>query len=437
MPINKFCATLALVVFSVTAQAAQTIQHWETSNGARVYFIETPDLPMADVRVVFDAGSARDGDKGGLALMTHGLLDEGAGELNADQIAERLEGVGARIGASADRDQVALSLRSLTDPVLLNPALEVFTKVIVEPSFPVDAMARELKQALIGLRNKKQSPSEIADDLFQQALYGSHPYGQPSEGTEMTLPKLTRDDLVAFHQKHYVGKNAVVAIVGAVDKDQAAAIAEQVVGRLPAGEEPPALPEVAALTEAKQIVQSHPSTQTHILMGQPGVKRADPDYFALYVGNHILGGGGLVSRISDEIREKRGLSYSAYSYLVPMRQPGPYVLGLQTRNDATEEALKVLGDTLKQFVALGPTDAELTAAKQNITGGFPLRLAGNAKLVEYIAMVGFYRLSLNSMEIFPKRVNAVTREQVIDAFKRRVKPDAMATVIVGGSGAKQ
>lgn len=432
MPIKTYLAALVVVAFSGVAQATPTIQHWETGNGARVYFIEAQDLPMVDVRVVFDAGSARDGDKGGLAQLAHGLLDDGAGALDADQIAEQLEGVGASMGGKAERDQAALSLRSLTDPALLNPALAVFTQVIGQPSFPAEAMARELKQTLIGLRNKKQSPGDITDDLFQAAIYGDHPYGRPGEGTEFTLPKLTRDDLIAFHQRYYVGKNAVVAIVGAVDRAQAEAIAEQVVGKLPAGETAEALPEVAALAEAKELRQQHPSTQSHIMVGQPALKRADKDYFALYVGNHILGGSGLVSRISEEIREKRGLSYSAYSYFVPMRQPGPFVLGLQTRNESADEALTVLRNTLNDFYQHGPSDEELKAAKQNITGGFPLRIAGNGKLVEFLATLGFYRLALNSLEIFPQRINAVTRTQVADTFRRRIQPDKMVTVVVGG-----
>lgn len=435
MLIKKLIAGLMIGLVAGLVQAAPTIQHWQTTNGARVYYLPAPELPMLDVRVVFDAGSARDEGKGGLALMTHALLDQGAGDMDADQIAEQMEGVGAALSGSADRDMAVIGLRSLTDPALLTPALAVFSKVINAPGFPPDAFARVLKQTLIGLRNKKQSPGDISGDLFQSALYGSHPYALPEEGTEVSLPKLTRNDLVSFYQRYYVGKNAVVAIVGAVDRAQAEAIAEQVVGKMPAGEAAPALPEVVALNEARLLQQSHPSTQTHILQGQPGIKRNDPDYYPLYVGNHVLGGSGLVSRISDEIREKRGLSYSAYSYFAPMRQPGPFVLGLQTRNDATDEALKVLRETLANFVAKGPTDEEITAAKQNITGGFPLRLAGNSKLVEYISVIGFYQLALNSMEIFPQKVEAVTREQIISAFQRRIQPDKMVTVIVGG-GAK-
>jgi zinc protease len=168
-------------------------------------------------------------------------------------------------------------------------------------------------------------------------------------------------------------------------------------------------------------------------MGQPGVRRGDPDYFALYVGNQILGGGGLVSRISEEVREKRGLSYSAYSYFLPMRADGPFVLGLQTRNDSADEALKVLRQTLVDFRNDGPTGKELEAAKRNITGGFPLKIDSNSDILGYIAMIGFYKLPLDYLDTFNGKIEAVTAKQIRDAFQRRVDPDRMVTVTVGRS----
>jgi zinc protease len=161
--------------------------------------------------------------------------------------------------------------------------------------------------------------------------------------------------------------------------------------------------------------------------------RKDPDFFPLYVGNHILGGSGLVSQLYEEVREKRGLSYSVYSAFIPMQKKGPFILGLQTRNDQLEEALGVLRETLQRFHDQGPTDKELVAAKKNITGGFALRIDSNSKIIEYLAVIGFYGLPLDYLETFNDKVMAVTREQIRDAFQRRVHPDVMATVIVGGN----
>jgi zinc protease len=242
---------------------------------------------------------------------------------------------------------------------------------------------------------------------------------------------LSVKDLSAFYRRYYVARNATLVIVGDVSRQQAEQLADQLLDALPAGEPAPPLPKVTAPKAAKTQFIEHPSSQTHVLMGEPGVRRGDPDYFPLYVGNHVLGGSGLVSRISEEIREKRGLSYSASSYFIPMRQEGPYTLGFQTRTDKRDEALAVLRDTVKKFVAQGPTEKELTASKNNIIGGFPLAVASNSKITEYLAMIGFYNLPLDYLSTFTDNINAVTAAQIRDAFQRRVNVEDMVTVIVG------
>lgn len=428
--------SLLFLLLPLAAQAGPQIEQWQTQNGARVYFVAAPELPMVDVRVVFDAGSARDGGKPGLAALTSGLLDDGAktadGELNADQIAERFADLGAQFGTGADRDTASVSLRSLTKPELLQPALQAVAAILTQPGFPQAGFEREQSRVLTQLQAQEQSPGEIAGKAFFKAVYGEHPYATQALGNPDSIKQLTRDDLIAFHNSYYVARNAVVAIVGAVTRKEAEAIAETLAGKLPEGETAPALPKVADLKSAQTVQIPYSSAQTHILAGQPGISRNDPDYFPLVVGNHILGGNGLVARLAEEIREKRGLSYSTYSYFQPLREPGPYTLGLQTRNEQTGEALTVLRDTLKNYVERGPTAAELKAAKQNITGGFALRIDSNANLLDYLALIGFYQLPLDYLDSYNRKVEQVTLEQIRDAFKRRVKPEQMVTVIVGG-----
>lgn len=416
--------------------AAPVIQHWQTANGARVYFVPAPELPMVDVSVIFDAGGVRDEGKGGLSQLTSGLLEDGAGNLNADQIAEHFEGLGAQFAAHADGEMATASLRSLSKPEILKPALDVMALILRQPTFPQDSFERERKRMLISLRQQKESPEQIAALAFEKSVYGDHPYGAPPLGTEATVNALTRDDAVKYHSRYYVANNAIVAIVGALDRAQAQALAETLVGDLPQGEVPPPLPPVNDLEAANTVTIEHPSAQTHILVGQPGISRGDPDYFALYVGNHTLGGSGLVSRLSEEIREKRGLSYSVYSYFAPMRDRGPFTLGLQTRNEKAAEATQVVRDVLADFVAKGPTAKELHASKQNITGGFPLRIDTNKKILGYIGMIGFYNMPLNYLDTFIGRIEAVTLPQIQDAFKRRIQPDKMVTVTVGRTVAK-
>jgi len=427
-----FFISMTALLGGTAAFAGLQIQHWTTGNGARVYFVPAPELPMIDLRVTFDAGAARDGTDGGVALLTNALLSEGAGGLDANQISERFESVGARFSNSAHRDMATIGLRSLSDGQYLAPALETLTAIISQPEFPKDAFKRERSRMLIGLQQRKQSPGALADEAFYKAVYGAHPYaGQPS-GTEKTVKALTAEKLRAFYQQYYVGRNAVIAIVGDLDRSAAETLAERIIGKLPAGKPAAELPAVKDLAEAVEINIEHPSMQTHILLGAAGMKRGDPDYFPLYVGNHILGGSGLVARLSKEIREKRGLAYSSYSYFRPMRKKGPYTLGAQTRNASAGETLAVMRETLATFVTEGPSAEELEAAKKNITGGFPLRISSNKKIIDYIGMIGFYDLPLDYLDTFNAKVEAVTVADIKDAFQRRIHPDKMVIVTVGG-----
>ncbi|MCA1806039.1 MAG: insulinase family protein [Xanthomonadaceae bacterium] len=416
-----------------TTEVKTSIEHWTTANGARVYYVQAPELPMLDVRVVFDAGSARDGEQPGVALLTNALLGQGAGERDADAIAAGLEGLGAQMGSGAERDMAWLTLRSLTDPALLDPALDLFGQVLTQPRFAQADVERERQRMLVGLQYQEQRPGDVAERAFFDALYGDHPYASPKDGTAESVRRLRATDLRAFYERHYVARNTVIAVVGNVDRVRAEHLVDQLTAGLAPGEPAQALPQVADL-EAPIVERVRMSaSQSHVLMGVPGTSRTDPDYFTLYVGNHVLGGSGLVSRISEEVREKRGLSYSAYSYFLPMARRGPFQLGLQTRNEQVDEALQVLRDTLVNFREEGPTQAELIAAKRNITGGFPLRIDSNRKIVEYIAMIGFYGLPLDYLDRFNERVEAVTVEQIREAFQRRVDPERMVTVVVGGA----
>jgi zinc protease len=411
--------------------AAPEIQEWKTSGGARVLFIAADALPMVDVQVVFDAGSARDGTRYGVAQLTSELLGEGAGTLDADAIAATFEGLGARFGYNAQRDMAAVTLRSLTDPALLDPALGLLEAVLGQPTFPADALERLRGQMLIGLQAEQQSPGALARKAFYRALYDDHPYGNPPNGTPETLAALTRDDVVAFFGQYYVARNAVVAIVGDLDRAAAEAIAERITSGLATGEAAADPPPVPKLLVPISVHVDHPSAQTHVMVGQPGIRRGDPDYFALYLGNHSFGGSGLTSRLSQEVREERGLAYSVSSYFIPMRQPGPFQVMLQTRNDQAAEALALVEDNLERYVAEGPTDEEFAFSRRNVTGGFPMRIDSNGKLVGYLGMIGFYDLPLDYLDRFIERVEAVDREQIAEAIERRIDPARMVTVTVG------
>ncbi len=430
------CLGFILLAFSQYTTAAAKIEHWQTPQGSRVYYVQTEGLPMVDIQVVFDAGSANDGQQFGLAALTAGLLDTGAGKWNADEIAQRFENVGAQFGVSSSIDMATLSLRTLTDKPLFDKALETMQVILTKPVFNEADFKREKNRTLAGLKQREESPAALASIAFYNALYGKHPYAHPESGVIKTVASLKVADLRHFYEKFYVADNAIVVIVGDLSKQQAEQTAEKLLAGLPVGKKPESLPDVAMPVKASEQHIEFPSSQTHVLVGLPGSYRKDPDYFNLYVGNHILGGSGLVSKLFDEVREKRGLAYSASSNFIPMLKPGPFLISLQTRNDQTPQALQVLNQTLADFISKGPTEAELTAAKKNITGGFAMRFDTNKKLANYVAMIGYYEMPLDYLDTFQQKVEQVTVASITDAFKRRVNPQLLQTITVGKSAEK-
>jgi zinc protease len=428
-----FLLGIALMALAQVAHALLPIQHWETKRGARVYFVENHDLPMLDVSVDFPAGAGFETrDKSGTASMTASMLRLGAGGMDEDAIARSLADLGAQVSRRFDSDRAGVGLRTLSSDKERTASLGILARLLTQPEFPAPVLEREKVRAMAALKEADTKPDTIASRTFARLVYPSHPYGNRSSGEIDTIAKLTRDDLSAFHARHYVAERAVVAIMGDVTREQAAALAESLTAGLPAAAgETPTLPLVPELSNGDARWVTHPATQSHIIMGAPGIRRDDPDYFALFVGNHVLGGGGFVSRITEEVRQKRGLAYSAYSYFSPLLREGPFVVGMQTKGAQAKEALDVARKTVSDFVAKGPTAKELSAAKKNIIGGFPLRIDSNGKIHEYLAVIGFYRLPLTYLDDFTKNIDNVTIEQVRSAFQRRVHPARMITVVVG------
>lgn len=430
-------AAIAALLLTAQAHAILPIQHWQTKSGARVYFVENRDLPMFDLSVEFPAGAAFDTrEKSGAASMTSQMLRLGAGGMDEDQIARQLADVGAQLSPRFDTDRAGLALRTLSGATERKQALDIYSRVLQRPEFPAAVLEREKVRLISAIKESDTKPETIAALTFYRLVYREHPYALRSSGEVDTVSALTRDDLVAFYRRHYVAQQAVVAIVGDLSREEAAAIAEQVTAGLPqsSGSEL-SLPPVASLSASSTRFIAHPALQSHILIGAPGMRRDDPDYFSLFVGNYVLGGGGFVSRITDEVRQKRGLAYSAYSYFSPQLRRGPFVIGMQTQRDQAQEALAVVQKTLRDFIHDGATVKELTAAKQNIVGGFPLRIDSNSKIHGYLALIGFYRLPLTYLDDFVKNVESVSVASIKSAFARHIDPDKLVTVVVGAAEA--
>lgn len=439
MNLNKMIKLIVMmaVLLSFNAEAAVKIQQWQTASGAEVYFVENHDLPIIDVSIQFSAGSARDtAQKSGLAGITRYMMTLGAAGMTDEKIAQKMADVGAILGGDFDADRAGFKLRTLSSAKEKNQALEVFTRILQEPDFPDAVLVREKSRIIAGLQEAATQPESISSKAFMRALYPAHPYSLDDSGEVESVGKIAREDLIAFYQCYYGAKGAVIAMIGDMTRDEAARIAERLTSGLPKADLVAPLPAVTLPAAPKEERIAHPASQSHILLGYPGIKRGDPDLFPLYVGNYVLGGGGFVSRLTEEVREKRGLVYSVYSYFMPMAELGPFQIGLQTKKEQAEDALKLVKETLQKFIQDGITEDELKAAKANIIGGFPMRIDSNSKILDYLAVIGFYKLPLNYLDEYNRNVEKVTVAQIKEAFARRLKLENFVTVIVGDPAAK-
>lgn len=396
---------------------------------------------MLDVQIDFDAGSRRDPPaQAGLASMMADMLDkgvqagQGAPALDENALGEAWADLGAQFGAGASADRLSFSLRSLTEPDLLDQAVALAARGIAEPSFSEPVWQRERQRMQAALKESYTRPASVVGRAYAQAVYGAHPYGQ--DVTEATLARISSADLRAAHAAGVVACRARISLVGAVTRAQADALATQLLSRLPqvaCASLPPLaqVADVAPLSQPEEKRIPFDSAQAHVLIGQPGFKRDDPDYFALTVGNHILGGGGFVSRLTQEVREKRGLTYGVSSYFSPGLHAGSFTVGLQTRPDQAAQAVALVRQVVSDFVAKGPTEAELQAAKDNLMGGFALRIDSNGKLLGNIAGIAWNNLPLDYLDTWTQQVNRVTVDDIKAAFARKLQPEKMVTVILG------
>ncbi|MDQ7999065.1 MAG: pitrilysin family protein [Pseudomonadota bacterium] len=452
--------TGATALFGLNAQAGVPIERWQLPNGAQVYMAATDALPIVDVQIDFDAGSRRDPPaQAGLAGVTAGMVEKGVraegcppsaarkagapaeGEgcrvpaLDQNQLGEAWADLGAEFDVGASADRMSFTLRSLADPALLAKAVALAAREIGEPSFPEDVWRRERERLSAAIRESNTKPGPVASRTFGRDVYGGHPYGD--DATEATLAAISTADMRARYAQTILPCRAKLTVVGAVTRAQADRIATDLLARLPATNGAcPALPPVAEVPPlAKAVTERIPfdSAQAHVLIGQPGYARRSPDHFALTLGNYILGGGGFVSRLTDEVREKRGLAYSVYSGFSPGLHAGAFRVGFQTRPDQADEAVKVARDVLARFVAEGPTEAELQAAKDNLIGGFPLLMDSNRKLLGNVANIAWNDLPLDYLDTWTAKMNAVTVADIKAAFARTLQPEKMVTVVVGGA----
>lgn len=422
---------LLFLLLTANVYAKLNIQHWTTPEGAKVLFVQTKGLPIVDISAVFDAASSRDGTQYGLASLTNGLIGTATAYHHEEQIIHTFESLGAQFSTNSLKDMSLISLRTLSREPVLRKALNIFTEVMAQPSFQQKYLTRAKFQTLQSIRANKQSPASIIATAFNKAVFGSHPYAHETIGTPSTIEKITIQDVEGHYRQFYVAKNLTIALVGDISKVRAMQIARQISHGLNIGKKPKTNPMVIALDKMQNIHIDFPSKQTHLRIGQTGINRTHQDYYALYLGNHMFGGSVTTSILNDEIRGKKALAYSVYSYLNKMQSNGSFMMNMQTKNAQANRAKTIAIQTLNDFINKPIDKQRFQDAKDNIIGGFALDTASNANILTYLTIIGFYNLPLDYLNTFTDKIKNISAQDIQNAFIRLINTDKLAVVSVG------
>lgn len=406
------------------------VHHWVSHEGTKVAFTPLHELPILDVHVVFAAGSAYDGEKFGTAQLLQQLIGEDTSDLPGDAIHEAFDSVGAQFSVGVSQDMMDISIRTLSQKDYRQTALNTFETILQKTTFTQPVFDREKQRLLTSIISDKQNPRATISDAFYEGLYGQHPYAHPVSGTTESVTGLAMNDIQQFHQNHLVKQNAVIAIAGDLSIEEAKDLADKLIAAMPSGNPAPAIPPIAEAAKQDKNLP-FPSSQTHIMMGIPTIAKGNPDFYALTVGNQILGVTPLVNRLFDAVREKQGLAYNVGSAVMTMKQPGPFMIYLQSRGSEASKAESLVHETLNTYLQQGPTEVELQAAKDNLLGQFALSLSNNAAISGHIAMLAFYDLPWDYQDKFLANINAVTVNDIKTVFAKYVHPEQFTSIRLG------
>ncbi|TCL01279.1 zinc protease [Shimia isoporae] len=417
------------VVVAVPAWAEINIKEVTSPGGIKAWLVEEPSIPFVAMELRFRGGTSLDaaGKRGATNLMV-GLLEEGAGGLDAQGFARESEALAAQFGYDSNADAVSISARFLTENQ--DEALDLLRLSLVDPTFPEVAVERVRSQVLSGLRSSLKDPDKIAGKRLSALTYGDHPYATSGEGTIESVSALTRDDLVAAHKGALAKDRLFVGVVGDVTAEELGPMLDALLGDLPETGAPlPGKAEVSFSGGADVVDFDTP--QSVALFAQPGIHRDDEDFFAAYVLNVVLGGGGFESRLMNEVRKKRGLTYGVYSYLVLRDQADIYMGSVSSANNRIAESISVIREEWAKMAENGATEEEVEKAKALLTGAYPLRFDGNGAIATI--MVGMQMDGMPRDYIVNRNdyVNAVTVEDVNRVAKELLDPDALTFVVVG------
>ncbi len=421
---------LVLTVFAVVpARAEVNIQEVTSPGGLKAWLVEEPSIPFVALDLRFRGGASLEGaDKRGAINLMTALLEEGAGDLDSREFARASEGLASSFRFSVDDDALAVSARFLTENQDASVAL--LKEALQNPRFDAEAIDRVRGQVLSGISSSEKDPNDIARKTMDGLLYGDHPYGSSLSGTAETVTALTRDDLVAAHADVLARDRVFIGAVGDITPQQLGLLLDELLGGLPEKGAP--MPAVAEVTiPAGVTVVDFPTPQSVAILAQKGIKQKDDDWFAATVMNQVLGGGSFESRLMDEVREKRGLTYGVYSYLVPMDLAETYQGSVSSANDRIGEAISVIRDEWVKLAESGVTQQELDDAKTYITGSYPLRFDGNQRIASILVGMQMLDLPIDYIPTRNDKVKSVTLEDVKRVAGELLDPDGLAFVVVG------
>jgi zinc protease len=426
---KRVAAALVLVVLAVAPGYAVEIKEVVSPKGIKAWLVQDDFVPLISIRFSFKGGSSQDpGGKEGLANLMTGLFDEGAGALNSDTFQQKLDDVGAEMSFNADDDNISGSIRMLADK--RDEAVELLALAVNAPRFDQAPIDRIRQQVIAGIKSSERDPNAIAGRKFAEALYGDHPYGRRSEGTEASLSSITHDDLKTFQKRNFGRDNLIVAVVGSIGPEELAPLLDKVFGSLPEKAQLEPIAE-ARLAFGQTTRVDYPLPQTSISMVYPGVRRQDPDFFPAYIMNHILGGGTFSSRIYNEVREKRGLAYSAGSNLVTRDHMAALMVNTATRADRAGETLQILKTEVARMAKDGPTQEELIEAKKYLVGSYAVNnLDSSSAVASTLVGLQDQKLGRDYIDKRAELINAVTLEQIKAAAKKLLETEP-AILIVG------
>ncbi|MDV4144888.1 M16 family metallopeptidase [Shimia sp. FJ5] len=421
--------TCVLFFVALPLRAEVDIKEVTSPGGIKAWLVEEPSIPFVALELRFKGGASLDapGKRGATNLMM-GLLEEGAGELDARGFARAAESLAASFSYTAGDDAVSVSARFLTEN--RDKAVDLLRLSLVDPTFPEQAVERVRGQVLSGLRSDMKDPNAIAGRAFKAMAFGDHPYGTPYEGSLESVSALSRDDLVAAHKAVLARDRLYVSAVGDITAEDLGILLDTLLGDLPETGAPMPEPAELRLEGGVEVVEfDTPQSVAHF--GQKGLERDDEDFFAAYVMNVILGGGGFESRLMTEVREKRGLTYGVYSYLVPKDHAALYLGSVASANDRIAEAISVIRAEWERLVEEGVTQDELDKAKALLTGAYPLRFDGNGAIARIMVGMQLDDLPIDYIKTRNDKVNAVTREDVNRVARELLDPEGLQFVVAG------